>query len=160
MKDQPNTKAHSIFPTRSRLRRGPRRVVYARKLEEAERLFGYLREMSAKGIPIIVEGREDERALRSLNVNGKIHCLKARGESRFSFVDKLTSAKEIILLTDFDREGRELRLWLYDELTRRRIKVDDKLWRRIRGLAKSEVHAVEELPSFLKTVRTRALSLS
>jgi 2,5-diamino-6-(ribosylamino)-4(3H)-pyrimidinone 5'-phosphate reductase len=116
--------------------------------------------MSDKGIPIIVEGREDEKALRSLNVNGTIHCLKARGESRFSFVDKLTSTNEVILLTDFDREGKELRLWLYDELTRRRIKAEDKLWRRIRGLAKSEVHAVEELPSFLQTVRRRALASS
>jgi 5S rRNA maturation endonuclease (ribonuclease M5) len=134
--------------------------VYARKLEEAERLFGDLREMSDKGIPIIVEGREDEKALRSLNVNGTIHCLKARGESRFSFVDKLSGTNKVILLTDFDREGRELRLWLYDELTRRRIKAEDKLWRRIRGLAKSEVHAVEELPSFMKTVRSRALAVS
>jgi 2,5-diamino-6-(ribosylamino)-4(3H)-pyrimidinone 5'-phosphate reductase len=134
--------------------------VYARKLEEAERLFGDLREMSDKGIPIIVEGREDEKALRSLNVNGMIYCLKARGESRFSFVDRLSGTNEVILLTDFDREGRELRLWLYDELTRRRIKAEDKIWRRIRGLAKSEVHAVEELPSFIKTVRIRALAAS
>lgn len=123
-------------------------------------MFGDLREMSDKGIPIIVEGREDEKALRSLNVNGTIHCLKARGESRFSFVDKLSGTNKVILLTDFDREGRELRLWLYDELTRRRIKAEDKLWRRIRGLAKSEVHAVEELPSFMKTVRSRALAVS
>jgi len=132
--------------------------MYARKLEEAERLFGDLREMSDKGIPIIVEGREDEKALRSLNVNGTIHCLKALGESRFSFVDKLTGTEDVILLTDFDREGKELRLWLYDELTRRRIRTDDKLWRRIRALAKAEVHAVEELPSFLRTVKTRALA--
>jgi 2,5-diamino-6-(ribosylamino)-4(3H)-pyrimidinone 5'-phosphate reductase len=134
--------------------------VYTRKLEEAERLFGDLREMSEKGIPIIVEGREDEKALRSLNVNGTIYCLKARGESRFSFVDRLSGTNEVILLTDFDREGRELRLWLYEELTRRRIKAEDKVWRRIRGLAKSEVHAVEELPSFIKTVRVRALASS
>jgi 2,5-diamino-6-(ribosylamino)-4(3H)-pyrimidinone 5'-phosphate reductase len=134
--------------------------VYSRKLEEAERLFGDLREMSERGIPIIVEGREDEKALRSLNVNGTIYCLKARGESRFSFVDRLSGTNEVILLTDFDREGRELRLWLYEELTRRRIKAEDKVWRRIRGLAKSEVHAVEELPSFIKTVRVRALASS
>ena len=55
-------------------------------------------------------------------------------------------------------EGKELRLWLYDELTRRRIRTDDKLWRRIRALAKAEVHAVEELPSFLRTIKTRALA--
>src|SRR5207253_8631522 len=112
----------------------PLRAMYAPKLEEAERLFGDLREMSDKGIPIIVEGREDEKALRSLNVNGTIHCLKARGETRFSFVDKLTGTEDVILLTDFDREGRELRLWLYDELTRRRMRTDDKLWRGMRAL--------------------------
>src|SRR5947209_18906401 len=99
-----------MTPPRSRPRRGPRRAMYARKLEEAERLFGDLREMSDKGIPIIVEGREDEKALRSLNVNGTIHCLKARGESRFSFVDKLTGSEDVILVTHFDRAGKDVLL--------------------------------------------------
>ena len=132
--------------------------MYVRKLEEAERLFGDLREVSEKGVPIIVEGREDEKALRRLDVNGKVFCLKAQGMSRFTFVDNLSGTDRVVLLTDFDREGDELRLWLYDELSRRRIRADDNLWRRIRALAKTEVHAVEELPSFLRTVRTRALA--
>ncbi len=138
-------------------RRGPRRSFYMRKLEEAEKLFDGLREMSARGVPIIVEGRMDEKALRRLDVNGRVYCLKAHGISRFGFVDRLGSLEdEVILLTDFDREGSELRLWLYDELSRRRIRVEEKFWRRIRALVKSEAHAVEELPSFLRTVRLRA----
>lgn len=132
--------------------------MYIRKLEEAERLFGDLREISEKGVPIIVEGREDEKALRRLDVNGKVFCLKAHGISRYAFVESLASINQVILLTDFDREGEELRLWLYDELSRRRIRADDNIWRRLRALTKAEVHAVEELPSFLKTVKTRALA--
>ncbi len=116
--------------------------------------------MSARGVPIIVEGRMDEQALRKLDINGKVYCLKAHGESKLSFVDKLgTTEDEVILLTDFDREGAELRSWLYAELSRRRIRAEDKFWRRIRALVKSEAHAVEELPSFLRTVRLRSLAL-
>lgn len=136
--------------------RNPRVEYYAGKMEETERIFEELRRQSEIGVPIIVEGRRDEAALRRLGVRGRIHCLKAKGESRHEFLEHLDGAREAILLTDFDREGKELGRWLYRELSQRGIRSDDRLWRRIRSLSRTEVRSVEELPSFVRALEARA----
>ena len=125
-------------------------------MEETERIIDELRTLSAAGVPIIVEGRGDEAALRRLGVAGKVHCLKARGESRHEFLDRLNGTKQAIVLTDFDREGKKLETWLYKELSQRGVKSDLKLWIRMRSLARTEVRSVEELPSFVRSLEARA----
>jgi len=125
-------------------------------MEETQRIIDELRTQSEAGVPIIVEGRRDEAALRRLGVTGKVHCLKARGESRHEFLDRLDGTKEAIVLTDFDREGKELETWLYKELSQRGVKSDLKIWIRMRSLARSEVRSVEELPSFIRALESRA----
>lgn len=125
-------------------------------MEEAERIFEELRARSNAGVPIIVEGRRDEAALRRLGIAGRVHCLKARGESRHEFLDRLDGTKQAIVFTDFDREGKKLETWLYKELSQRGVKSDLKLWIRMRSLARTEVRSVEELPSFIRTLEIRA----
>ena len=125
-------------------------------MEETQRIIDELRTQSEAGVPIIVEGRRDEAALRRLGVTGKVHCLKARGESRHEFLDRLDGTKEAIVLTDFDREGKELETWLYKELSQRGVKSDLKIWIRMRSLARTEVRSVEELPSFIRALESRA----
>ena len=125
-------------------------------MEEAERIFEELRARSNAGVPIIVEGRRDEAALRRLGIAGKVHCLKARGESRHEFLDRLDGTKQAIVFTDFDREGKKLETWLYKELSQRGVNSDLKLWIRMRSLARTEVRSVEELPSFIRTLEIRA----
>jgi 5S rRNA maturation endonuclease (ribonuclease M5) len=137
--------------------RNPRADYYAWKMEETLRLFEDLRVLSESGAPIIVEGRRDEAALRRLGVRGKIYCLKARGESRHDFLERLDGVSDAIILTDFDREGKKLETWLYKELSQRGIKSDLKLWSRIRSLARTEVRSVEELPSFVRALEHRAI---
>ena len=136
--------------------RTPRAAYYARKKDETEKLLDGLRKRSDVGVPIVVEGQRDRDALRRLGVTGTILCLKAARESRHQFLDKLDGFRDVILMTDFDREGRELRLWLYQELTRRGVKADDLPWRRIRSLARTEMRSIEELPSFLAATDARA----
>ncbi len=139
--------------------RNPRMDLYARKMERATRIFEDLQEQSDAGVPIIVEGRRDEEALRKLGVKGTIHCLKATGEPRFSFIERLDGTKRAIVLTDFDREGGELGTWLYQELSHRGIRADNQAWHKIRGLARTEVRSVEELPSFVRALEIRARGL-
>ncbi|TMI73934.1 toprim domain-containing protein [Candidatus Bathyarchaeota archaeon] len=136
--------------------RNPRAEYYAWKMEETQRIIDELRTQSEAGVPIIVEGRRDEAALRRLGVMGKVHCLKARGESRHEFLDRLDGTKEAIVLTDFDREGKELETWLYKELSQRGVKSDLKIWIRMRSLARTEVRSVEELPSFIRALESKA----
>lgn len=136
--------------------RHPRAEYYAWKMEETERIVDELRTQSLAGVPIIVEGRRDEAALRRLGIEGTVHCLKATGESRHEFLDRLDGAREAILLTDFDREGKELETWLYKELSQRGVKSDLKLWIRMKSLSRTEVRSVEELPSFIRGLEARA----
>src|SRR5207249_11193841 len=133
-----------------------RRVdVYARKMERATRIFEDLQGQSEAGVAIIVEGRRDEAALRKLGIKGTILCLKATGEARFRFIERLDGSKRAIVLTDFDREGGELGTWLYLELSHRGVFADNQVWQKIRGLARTEVRSVEELPSFLRALEIR-----
>lgn len=139
--------------------RNPRIDLYARKLDRTLRVLHDLQKQSEAGVPIIVEGRKDEAALRKLDVKGQVLCLKATGETRFRFVERLDDSKKTILLTDFDREGGELRTWLYQELSHRGVHADNEIWRRIRRLARAEIRSVEELPSFLRSLEIRSLGL-
>src|SRR6266699_335852 len=136
--------------------RNPRTEYYAWKMEETERILDELRTQSEAGVPIIVEGRRDEAALRRLGVTGKVHCLKARGESRHEFLDRLDGTKEAIVLTDFDREGKELETWLYKELSQRGVKSDLKLWIRMRSPARTEVRSLAQLPTLPRALESRA----
>ena len=139
--------------------RNPRIDLYTRKMERATRLFRDLQEQSDAGAPIIVEGRRDEAALRKLGIRGRIHCLKATGEPRFRLIERLDGSKRAIVLTDFDREGRELGTWLHQELSHRGISADKQLWRKLRGLARTEARSVEELPSFMRALEIRSQGL-
>ena len=132
-------------------------VYYAWKKDETDRVFNDLRERSKTGFPIVVEGRRDEAALRKLGVTGPVLCLKAAGESRLRFLEKLDGCHQVVLLTDFDREGGELHAWLYHELSNLGIRADDMLWRKIKALARTEIRSVEELPSFAHSLEARAL---
>jgi 5S rRNA maturation endonuclease (ribonuclease M5) len=92
-------------------------------------------------------------------VNGRIYCLKARGESRHDFLERLDGSVDAIVLADFDREGKKLETWLYKELLQRGVRSDLKLWSRIRSLARTEVRSVEELPSFLRALQARSIGM-
>ena len=139
--------------------RNPRNDLYARKMERASRIFTDLAHQSNEGVPIIVEGRKDELALRRLGIGGTIHCLKATGESRLQLLERLNGLSRAIILTDFDREGGELGSWLYQELSHRGIHPDNRAWSKLRGLARTEVRSVEEFPSFLRALQLRSLGL-
>lgn len=128
-------------------------------MERVSRIFKDLAHQSNEGVPIIVEGRRDELALRKLGITGAIYCLKATGESRIRLLEKLDGSKRAIILTDFDREGRELGSWLDQELSHRGIHPDNRARWKLRGLARTEVRSIEELPSFVRALQLRALGL-
>ncbi len=69
--------------------RTPRAIYYGWKKDETDKLLDALRKRSSAGVPIVVEGRRDREALGRLGVTGKVFCLKAVGESRFHFLDRL-----------------------------------------------------------------------
>ncbi len=79
------------------------------KLEKIEQIIAQLTEESAKGKPIVVEGKKDEDTLRDLGVCGTIITVKTGGKSFLQATVEIEALREteIILLLDFDRRGRE-----------------------------------------------------
>ena len=124
-----------------------------RKLEEIEQTLGKMMSLSQSGIPIIVEGRKDEDALRRLKIPGEIICLKATSDGFYDFAARLANNREVIVLTDFDKEGTRLAAKLIDELTHMKVKVDFAIWKRLKALCRPEIRTVEELTSYVERLR-------
>jgi 2,5-diamino-6-(ribosylamino)-4(3H)-pyrimidinone 5'-phosphate reductase len=129
------------------------------KEEKIQRIIAALTEESAKGKPIIVEGKKDAQALRELGVNGKILTAKTGGKSFLEAtaeIEKL-GAREVILLLDFDRRGKEGTERLKHNLERAKIKANTKLWRELQALVGREIQCIESLTSYLKTLQEKIM---
>lgn len=101
-------------------------------------------------IPIVVEGKNDVASLRSMSFNGEIIQLNS-GNSLLDFSETLgRSYKEVIILTDFDKKGIELKHRIETYLVGSGCTVDSFLWN---SLKKSmPVSTVEELPFAAKRI--------
>ena len=71
---------------------------------------------------IIVEGIKDKLALENVGCKN-IYTLT--GKALFEVIESLPSTKEVIILTDLDKKGKELYHKLKVMLTKRKIKVND-----------------------------------
>jgi len=129
------------------------------KEEKIQRIIAALTEESAKGKPIIVEGKKDAQALRELDVNGKILTVKTGGKSFIEAtaeIEKL-GAREVILLLDFDRRGKEGTERLQQNLERAKIKANTRFLRELHALVGREIQCIESLTSYLKTLQEKIM---
>jgi 5S rRNA maturation endonuclease (ribonuclease M5) len=78
----------------------------AKSLEEANRL---LEELKSTNLPILVEGRRDEKALRRLGVVGEIQRIQESGPVVKTAENLMKKGhKAAIILTDPDNEGAKI----------------------------------------------------
>ena len=126
-----------------------------RRLEAVTNLIEILIERSRRGVPIIVEGSKDVRTLRSLGVQGPIFCAKSRRLGLFDFLETIGAYSEVIVLTDFDKEGRALAWRLSRDLSQMRTKADIELWKQLKALTRSEIVGIESLRKYLERARTK-----
>jgi len=129
------------------------------KLEKIELILAQLTEESAKGNPIVVEGRKDTDALKKLGVIGPILTAKTGGKSFAEVSQEIEcfGVKEVILLLDFDRRGVEGTQRLHQDLERMRIKSDLTFWFKLHRLVGREINCIESLPSYLETTKEKTL---
>ena len=131
------------------------------RLEEKEekilRVLEHLTEESAKGKPIIVEGKNDNATLRALGVEGEIISAKAGGKSLLDVIYEVKKSKtqEAILLLDFDRRGKELTKLLKQNLEKTKIKPNLTFWTKLLELVGREVKDVEGLATYMETLKRR-----
>ncbi len=127
------------------------------KEEKILQILEALAEESAKGTPIVVEGKKDVDALRALGLSGRVITVKTGGKSFLSAVSEIEkiNAPEVILFLDFDRRGKEGTKCLKQNLERAKIKPNVKFWRELSALVGKEIQCVESLTAYLDTLRAK-----
>ena len=100
-------------------------------------------------IPIIVEGKKDEAALRKLGAKGEIIRLNI-GLSILNFCERVASNHgEVIILPDWDEKGKQLFEKLKKNFKYTNVKTVKKFWRDFKRFCSKEIHEVEYLTKFL-----------
>jgi 5S rRNA maturation endonuclease (ribonuclease M5) len=127
------------------------------KEEKILQILEALAEESAKGKPIVVEGKKDVDALRALGVAGAVLTVKTGGKSFLDAVSEIEKMRvpEVILFLDFDRRGKEGTKRLKQSLERAKVKPNVKFWRELSALVGKEIQCIESLTAYLVTLRAK-----
>jgi 5S rRNA maturation endonuclease (ribonuclease M5) len=127
------------------------------KEEKIQQIITKLAEESAKGKPIVVEGKKDAQALRELGVSGAILMVKTGGKSFLEATVEIERLgySEVILLLDFDRRGIEGTMRLQGDLERLKVKANMKFWLELRAFVGREIQCIESLPAYLSTLQEK-----
>ena len=112
-----------------------------------EELRDLLNKMGYLASIVIVEGPRDVEALKRIGYRGRIEISSKYGVSDSDFVESLArSVTSVIVLTDFDEEGRRINRDLTRLLERRGVKVEVGLRRQLgRLMAALGIYTVEAL---------------
>ena len=105
-----------------------------------------------KNILIIVEGKRDVLVLRNLGVKAPIFKTQSR-LNRFDMAEEIVSKAgengQVLILTDYDKEGKEICSFIEKELETSGVKVLKRERRMIRKLM-GHSRCIEELVSLFK----------
>ena len=136
-------------------------IRFREKLEKIQQILLKLADASDKGKPIVVEGKKDEIALRALGISGVVLTVKTGGKSFLEATAEIENlrAREVVLLLDFDRRGKEGTLRLKQDLERTKIKANTRFWRDLEALVGRDIRCIESLPSCLLTLEEKAVYL-
>ena len=121
-----------------------------RRLEAVRDLVEKIVACSRHGIPVIVEGPNDVRVLRAIGISGPVFCAKSRRLGLIDFLESVATHSEVIILTDFDVEGRSLARRLSRDLSAMRVKANTDIWKQLKALVRSEVVGIENLGKYLE----------
>ncbi len=89
----------------------------------SEELLVELDNLKTAEKPIIVEGKKDKEALKKLS----IYCVFTIKEPLFKLCENISKKyKDVIILTDLDKEGKRLYSKLKENFERNGVKVNDR----------------------------------
>ncbi len=130
-----------------------------KRLEKILKLLERLEKQSTKGTPIVVEGKNDVKALHKLGITGDIILAKIAGKT---FLDVLSEIehkekREIILLFDFDRRGKEWTSRMSRCLEGNKIVPNLLFWRTLSGLVGRDIKDIEGLASYIDTLKSKTV---
>jgi len=112
-----------------------------------DELYNLLNELEYMVLIVIVEGLRDVQALRSLGFKGQIDVCSQLAVSEPEFAESLSRKNtSILVLTDYDDEGKKINRHLTQLLEHNGVKVEVGLRRQFgRIMAAIGVYAIEDL---------------
>ena len=123
--------------------------------EELEGIIDILEKIKKedKAVPVIVEGRKDKKALRSLGIKRKIIKIK-KGKTIFRIIEGLRAEHDkVIILTDWDSTGGKLCYKIKKACESNDIRYDVEYRKQMIKFLKKEVKDVESIPTFIKRAK-------
>ena len=128
-----------------------------KRQEKLLQILSAIAEESAKGTPIIVEGKKDAEALHTLGVEGNVITAKTGGKTFLDVVSKIEQlrASKAVLLLDFDRRGKQGTQRLKQSLEHTKIRPNTTFWRELSALVGREIQCVESLTAYLRNLNTK-----
>ncbi len=127
-----------------------------RRKEKLEKILRRIAGESSSGTVIIVEGRKDKEALRKLGLAGPIVCFKSSGKGLVDFLGNI-EAKKIMVLTDFDKEGKDISARINEELAHLKMKTDHTLRKRLGALVRQDARTIQDLFRYVERIRAAEL---
>jgi len=118
------------------------------RLERLQKLIDRIAFESEKGAVIVVEGQRDQDSLRELGITGRVVCVQSSRRNAIEFAEELRDVQDVIVLTDFDRQGVFLAKRLQRVFNSQKVPADLAIWRELRRLARSDIRSIEELPRY------------
>ena len=130
-----------------------------KRLEKIQKLLERLEKQSTKGTPIVVEGKNDVTALHRLAITGDFVLAKTAGKSFLDVLSEIeqTQKREVILLFDFDRRGKEWTSRMARCLEEQKIVPNLLFWRSLLGLVGRDIKDIEGLASFFETLNKKTV---
>ena len=113
-------------------------------------LIEELKIFGEQGIPVLIEGQKDEKALKELGVNGNFIKVSGSGLKLFEIAEIAAQSARVVILTDFDRKGNELAKRLSEDIQSLGSHPDLRLRKIIMGITRRYIKDIQSLPRHLE----------
>ncbi|WP_321210932.1 toprim domain-containing protein [Methanothermobacter sp. DP] len=123
------------------------------KLQQITHEINELKYQGELGVPILIEGRKDEEALRELGVEGPFIKVSGSMMGLSEIALRAARASRVIILTDFDRKGSELAKRLYTDIQSLGANPDLRIRRRLMGMTRRYIKDIQSLPSYIERLK-------
>lgn len=104
-----------------------------------------------QGMPILIEGKKDENALKKLGINGTFIKVSGSGLKLFEIAEKSVKlSSKIVILTDFDKKGEQLAKRLAEDIQSLGSYPNLDIRRKIKGITRKFIKDIESLPRHME----------
>jgi len=104
-----------------------------------------------QGMPILIEGKKDEKALKKLGIDGTFIKVSGSGLKLFEIAEKSVKlSSKVIILTDFDKKGEQLAKRLAEDIQSLGSYPNLEIRRKIMGITRKFIKDIESLPRHME----------